>query len=95
MQLGVSVQRVVEIQGWSEVPRDAGLFETLLICEERPGMGALEWAGGVKVGDWECYDQTNYALSLRVQEGEALRLQIGYDTGRFEAGSMRRLLGHF
>ena len=87
---------LVEVHGWSDVPRGTPLFESLLVFENYPVDRALPAGvgGGVRVSDVELREQTNYALTVVAVPGAELELRAGYERGRFEEGAVRRLLGH-
>ena len=81
---------LVEVQGWSEVPRGTPLFESLVVFENyrtTPALGAR--AGGLGVRSTRVLEQTNYPLTLVVAPGAELLLQVGYDARRFDAGRDR------
>jgi amino acid adenylation domain-containing protein len=87
---------LVEIQGWSEVPRGTPLFESILVFENYPvdrsvreqSGPALDIAGVTK------HDRTSYPLVLEVTPERELRLLVDGDGGRFEAAALQRLSGH-
>ncbi|HEX2271743.1 MAG TPA: amino acid adenylation domain-containing protein, partial [Pyrinomonadaceae bacterium] len=90
---------LVEVQGWSEVDRGVGLFETLLAYANHPvttmtgeqtgGSGAAvqheqEWA----------MERTNYPLTLMVRPGERLLLRLLYEEQRYSAETVETVLQH-
>jgi amino acid adenylation domain-containing protein len=86
---------LVQIQGWSEVPRGAPLFDTILVFENFPiaaSIGDSTWTGEIKVEGIEDVQRTNYPLTLVAYPGEELTLRIGFDTDRFETGNIERIL---
>ncbi len=88
---------LVEIQAWSEVPSHLPLFESLLVFENYPTEIALEakqQRGGLEVGGFAGYSQTNYALTLGILPGRELTLEASVDPDRFEPTAARRLLSH-
>ncbi|MFN2631811.1 MAG: amino acid adenylation domain-containing protein [Thermoanaerobaculia bacterium] len=87
---------LVDIQGWSEVPRGTPLFESLLVFENVGGdFDSVSGDGPLKVlrfrslGGW-----TNYPLTLLALPGERLFLRILSDRSLFDAPSITRMLGH-
>ena len=85
---------LVEIQGWSEVPRGVPLFDSLVIVQNTPEAHSsredgldLHLEGGTSSVD--------FPLMLVAVPGSRLRLVVSYDTGRFEAPAVDRLLGHY
>jgi amino acid adenylation domain-containing protein/non-ribosomal peptide synthase protein (TIGR01720 family) len=90
---------LVEVQRWSEVGAGTPLFESLLVFENYPVETALVEQAEARVSDLEIRDvrateQTNYPLTLVVFPGEELRIRINYDSRRFDAATIERLLGH-
>ncbi|HEV8377201.1 MAG TPA: amino acid adenylation domain-containing protein, partial [Candidatus Polarisedimenticolia bacterium] len=86
---------LVQIQGWSEIPRGRSLFETILVFENYPVGGRwLERLEALKVRDLQAWDKTNYPITVAVSPGPILALQIVYDRRRFDAESMGSMLGH-
>ncbi|MCC5667073.1 amino acid adenylation domain-containing protein [Nostoc sp. CHAB 5784] len=88
---------LVEIQGWSEVPNDIPLFESLLVFENYPVSieSILKIANShLQIQDAQGFAQTNYPLTLAVIPGAELLLQISYASSRFDEATIERLLGH-
>lgn len=87
---------LVDIQGWSEVPRGTPLFESILVFENYPISEAAQGAGGIslEIGDMRSAESTNYALTVAVMPGRRLTIEIGCDVDRFDAETIRRMLGH-
>ena len=88
---------LVDIQGWSEVPRGVPLFESIFVFENLPVGGGFESANrAVEIrADRGLGSTTGYPLTLLVSPGARLTAQVVYDRARFEPDAMRRLLGHF
>ncbi len=86
---------LVQIHGWSNVPRDQALFETLLVFENYPmDMTAAAEDGDLVIGELESVEQTNYPLNLVAGVANTLTLKISYDAERFDAATIERMLGH-
>jgi amino acid adenylation domain-containing protein/thioester reductase-like protein len=88
---------LVQIQGWSEVPRGLPLFESIVVFENYPVGAALEGRRAdqpLRVAEVQAVEQTNYPLSLFVLPGQQLALQLLYDAGRFEPWAAEGLVGH-
>ncbi len=86
---------LVDIQGWSEVPRGAPLFESILVFENYPLSGTrFELGAGLEVQDKGGHEQTNFPLTIVVIPGERLALKASYDSRRFESEAIKRMLGH-
>jgi surfactin family lipopeptide synthetase C len=86
---------LVEIQGWSEVPRDLPLFESIVVFENYPVDSTLQQQGSLTIESVTAFDHTNYPLTVTVIPGEELSISIAYTTSRFDAATVNRMLGHF
>ncbi len=75
---------LVDVQGWSEMPRPAQLFQSIVVVE-----GFLE-----NTTESSGYQRTNYPLNLVVGPDREMLLRIDYDAAHFDAGTIDRLLGH-
>ncbi len=93
---------LVEVQGWSEIPRGLPLFESLAVFESYPAErsfaqragepgGAL---GGLTVSAVQSLQKAHYPLTLVALPGERLELRLAYDETRFGASAIERALGH-
>ena len=86
---------LLQIQGWSEVPRGLPLFESVLVFNNFPvDAGQSQLGDGIEFSDYRVFSKTNYPLTLMVIPGQQLRLEIIWDTRRFEQNAISRLLGH-
>jgi len=86
---------LVEIQGWSEVPRDLPLFESILVFENYPVDEAVrEQTGSLQIEWGRTFTRTNYPLTVAVSPGQQMGLLMAYDTRRFDAAAIRRMMGH-
>ncbi|HEX6863532.1 MAG TPA: amino acid adenylation domain-containing protein, partial [Thermoanaerobaculia bacterium] len=75
-----------EVQGWSEVPRKAQLFESLVIFENYPpGAQAGGQDASLELADLRLVNFTNYPLVLLAQPGRRLTLHLDVDRARFGA----------
>jgi amino acid adenylation domain-containing protein len=85
-----------QVQQWSDVPRGVPLFESLIVFENYPIDASLfEQNDGLRMTDVRSAEQTNYPLTVSaVILDSQLRLQISYDQSRFDAGTIKRILGH-
>ena len=91
---------LVEVQGWSEVPRGQPLFESLLVYENYPLPALLAPAAAagrpagseLEMHDLRSRDRVNYALRLEILPGESLLLRLTFDPGRFAAAAVDELL---
>lgn len=88
---------LIEIQGWSDVPRGVPLFESILVFENYPiDTETLEEHGGLSLSmqNLRSFEQTNYPLTLVAGAAEQLMVKIVYDVRRFEEDTISRMLGH-
>ena len=86
---------LAQIQRWSDVPAGQPLFESLVVFENYPGEGEHAAAEvGLRVEGVDYREQSNYPLALLIVPGDGLRLLAVYDTARFDAPAVDRLLGH-
>jgi amino acid adenylation domain-containing protein/non-ribosomal peptide synthase protein (TIGR01720 family) len=89
---------LVEVQGWSEVERGVGLFETLLAFENYPVTAVTGEQSGseaaVKYEQKWAMERTNYPLTMLVGPGERLMLKAPYDKQRYSAETIERVLVH-
>jgi len=86
---------LIQIQGWSAVPRGTPLFESLVIFENYPvGRVEQDVDTALAVVDVHTLERTNYPLTVVAVPGSQMLLRISYDRRRFEAATIRRMLGH-
>ncbi|MGA9768120.1 MAG: amino acid adenylation domain-containing protein, partial [Blastocatellia bacterium] len=88
---------LVDIQGWSEVPRGVQLFNSLLIFENYPikafdGMGSNGSSLQVQAHASEL--KLNYPLAFTVIANPEMTLEIGYDPELFTSESVDRMLAN-
>jgi len=83
------------IHGWSSVPADQPLFETIVVFEhshlatQLKGLGD-EWSSRFV----DVYQQTHYPLTLEAYGEDSLLLRIDYAQARFDDATVQRMLGH-
>ena len=86
---------LVQVQGWSEVPRGVPLFDIHYIFENYPaesaGTGGAQT--GLRITESRGIEWSTYALSLMAVPGTELQLNLRYDTTRFSAATIDRMLG--
>jgi amino acid adenylation domain-containing protein len=86
---------LVDVHGWSEVPRDQPLFNSIFVFENYPVDAAAGEAGSsIKVSDVRAYEITNYPLTIAVLPASQMVLQVTYDREQFAAADIERMLGH-
>ncbi|MEP6703341.1 MAG: amino acid adenylation domain-containing protein [Acidobacteriota bacterium] len=87
---------LLDIHGWSDVPRSEPLFESIFVFENLPvgssfqtGSGALEMVSDRGIGSI-----TDYPLTVLVVPGSKLHVQMVFDRSRFAEATVDRMLGH-
>ncbi len=86
---------LVQIQGWSQVPRELPLFESILVFENYPvGESLAQQGQSLKISDVRSFEKTNYPLTVVAAPGRQIMLQIAYDVPRFEPDAIQRMLHH-
>jgi amino acid adenylation domain-containing protein/non-ribosomal peptide synthase protein (TIGR01720 family) len=88
---------LVQIQRWSAVPQGMPLFESILIFENYPFADVVqvqEQDPALTIGDVRSVEQTNYPITLVAATGQVLALTISYDSQRFDAALIKRMLVH-
>jgi amino acid adenylation domain-containing protein/FkbM family methyltransferase len=87
---------LVQVQGWSEVPRNSPLFESVLSFENHPvDYSLLKRDERAELRDAvHLHTATGIPINLIIEPGEELSLKILYDFGRYDDDSVRRMLDH-
>ncbi|MER7764185.1 amino acid adenylation domain-containing protein, partial [Streptomyces sp. NPDC097619] len=86
------------IQGWSGVPRDTDLFDSLVAFENFPAdgdSGVTDDPDEVRLRGLEGADVTNFPLNLVAYAGDSLAFALAYDPELFDAETVERMSGHF
>ncbi|HEX2078685.1 MAG TPA: amino acid adenylation domain-containing protein [Longimicrobium sp.] len=82
---------LVDVQGWTAVPRGRPLFESSYVFENYP-LDAGDEDEPVHVAAMEVAERVNYALALVVAPGDELELRLNYDPKRFTPDAARRIM---
>ncbi len=86
---------LVQVQGWTEVPREEPLFDSIVVFENYPVDTALrEKLSSLEIRDVRSFEQTNYGLTFVSGPGRELVLKISYDRARYDEAAVWRMLGH-
>jgi amino acid adenylation domain-containing protein len=84
---------LVDVQGWSEVPRDQPLFESLLVFENYPSQGGDGEDAPLRLSSLEGPERSTYALTLTCAPLPAgLELRLAWDVARFTRDDARRIV---
>jgi hypothetical protein len=86
---------LVEIQGWTELPRDVPLFESLVVFEKVPMLSTFQVSQGeLAIEVTDILYKTNYPLNIVIYPFTQLTLEISYDCSRFDAVTIAGILQH-
>ncbi len=87
---------LVQVQGWSDVPRGLPLFESIVAFENYPVHTSLaEQRSSLESRNVRAVERVNYPLFLVVGPGAGLSITVYYDGRRFDAATIERMQGHF
>lgn len=86
---------LVEIQGWSEVPRDRPLFESLVVFEKVTTNQVLSGQRGIETEVHSSFYWTNYPLNLVLYPASKLGVEIAYNKYSFDRNTISGILEHF
>src|SRR6266545_1969693 len=87
---------LIDIQGWSEVPRGNPLFDTLFVFENYPVDSTVREKGmDVGVRRVRVIERTNYPITTVVEPGPRLTVRITYDAGRFDRQSIAQMVERY
>jgi amino acid adenylation domain-containing protein/non-ribosomal peptide synthase protein (TIGR01720 family) len=90
---------LVDVQGWSEVPRGVPLFRTYLVFENYPmkwAMDELRSSGfSLAIGAAEVTERPSYPLVAVAVPGDRMQLRLLYDSKRYSSVSVDQILRHF
>jgi amino acid adenylation domain-containing protein len=85
---------LTQIQQWCNAARNLPLFETLVVFENFAGSGSsFELDGPIHLLRSHL-SRTNYPLTLIVDPGDELRLQVVYHRSRFAGEAIEGMLSH-
>lgn len=86
---------LVEVKSWSEVSGMLPLFETFVVFENHPvATGIQELHGNLRFLSSRVMESAAYPLTLLAEPGEQMRLRMMYDSSRFSAATVTRILDH-
>lgn len=75
---------LVDIQGWSDIPRGSPLFETIVVFENYPIEKMTSVNNKLKISDVQLFEKMNYALHLVVMPHENLSIKLRYNDADLE-----------
>jgi NRPS condensation-like uncharacterized protein len=86
---------LVKVQGWSEVPAGQPLFVSILNFQNHDLDTKLRMqADAGPERRVRIIEQTNYPISLSIDDGAELNLTIHFDCSRIDDDAVGRMLGH-
>ncbi|MEM8777888.1 MAG: amino acid adenylation domain-containing protein, partial [Cyanobacteria bacterium P01_G01_bin.49] len=86
---------LIEVQGWSELPKGTPLFNSLIAFENYPIDATLRQGNGtLEITDFNFINHTNYPLTIIVVPDPQLSLKLIYDLRYFDHATIKRMLGH-
>ncbi|MDZ8084259.1 MAG: condensation domain-containing protein [Nostoc sp. DedQUE12b] len=84
---------LIEIHGWSEIPRNLTLFESFVVLENFPVTQFVKnWGTNLEIKEDKVYYRSNYPLNLVVYPDEELLIAFSYDARRFEIDTIAGIL---
>ncbi len=86
---------LVQVQGWSDMPRGTPLFESLVVFENYPVEESLkQGVRGLEITDARTTERPPYPLTVLAAFRRTLLVRVAYDRRRFDEAAVARLLGH-
>lgn len=86
---------LVEVQSWTQVPRDIPLFNSIVVFENYPVDRSMkDRRFSLGVSDISSYERTNYPLTLVAASRESIVMELAYESRRFDSEIIRQALGH-
>lgn len=87
---------LVEVQGWSEVPRSEQLFESILVFENYPvDDDSRQSNQNLKIDNVRSAVRNHYPFTVRASLNSNLSIKILYDGTRLDQAAIDDVLGHF
>jgi non-ribosomal peptide synthase protein (TIGR01720 family) len=87
---------LVDVQGWSGVPRGQNLFESILIFQNFPSDVSLSEPGTrLRVVEMGLVERNSYPLTLVIEPSTRLLIKLVYDSRRFDEATVARLMESF
>ena len=82
---------LAQIQGWLGIRRNKPMFDCLLVDQS---YRVTAHSQGHNDADHRLFEMTGYPLTLYLNEGNVLTLQIAYDLQRFDGQAVAQILEH-
>jgi amino acid adenylation domain-containing protein len=86
---------LVEVQGWSEMPRGTPLFESILVFDNYDLNTSMQARGDHwQNREFRLIENNGYPITLYGYAESELILKIAFDRQRFDDVTIKRMLGH-
>ncbi|HEV2705168.1 MAG TPA: condensation domain-containing protein [Pyrinomonadaceae bacterium] len=87
---------LVQVQGWSEVPRGVQMFESVMVFENYPGDAlAADRDASVRLLNVDVFEKSNYPVMVEVEPGAELILTLRYYSQYLDPAMVERMLAGF
>ncbi|MEH1968901.1 condensation domain-containing protein [Nostoc sp.] len=87
---------LTQIQGWSQVPRNLPMFETIVVVENLPvSQFVRNWKGNIGFKQTGTYYRNNYPLNLVIYPESEIIVAISYDSRRFDITTITGIIRDF
>ncbi|HEX5322499.1 MAG TPA: amino acid adenylation domain-containing protein [Capsulimonadaceae bacterium] len=84
---------LLQVQGWSDIPRGVPLFESLVITQNTPRpQGGRGKKPVLTLRNVDRVSRDGYPLTIVVAPDQQMRIVVNYDTERFEQAAVQRVL---
>jgi len=84
---------LVDVQGWSDIPRGQAMFDSILVFENYP-LNKTEIQRSIEISDRQYIEKSNFPLAILAIPAEALQFMNIYDSALFSEESMARLTNY-
>ncbi|MEU6578108.1 amino acid adenylation domain-containing protein [Streptomyces sp. NPDC046805] len=86
---------LVDIQGWSEVPRGVPLFQSILVFENYPGVSPEHQPRGLRLSPRGAIERTGYPMTVVVDEdSDRIAAYLRFQQAHFDRDRVERMGGH-
>ncbi|MCU7496665.1 MAG: amino acid adenylation domain-containing protein [Ignavibacteria bacterium] len=88
---------LTDIHGWSQIPREVPLFESIIVFENYPVSAALSaQKGSIEIKDVKSHTRTNYPLTIAIgAAGEEISIEMAFDESYFDHDDIEALFLRF
>ncbi|MFB2892393.1 amino acid adenylation domain-containing protein [Aerosakkonemataceae cyanobacterium BLCC-F50] len=87
---------LADIQSLSNIQSKMPLFESILVFANYPiDTSKSESKKALEISNLRCFERANYPLTIFINPETELAGRIIYDTSRFAADAIARMIGHF